>query len=261
MARGRSATVYERLYINGYNLNAYVMDAGERGVEHDQANTFCWADLVTGTLLGKHKYTFGPVNGVFDNTVTTGLHVLADGWKKTQVNLTHVRGVRAAPAIGDDVFCAPMVVKDYKGTNADNLVTARLDFESPQANTSMALTYSQPFGQLLHAWSNEVAVNAAHTNADGYAASTAGGWMMYHIYSISGGGGTVTISIDESDTGVGAWGALAGATSGAIAAAAAPTSGYVQLGTTAAVKRYLRWQIAFGAPANGCTFLLSFMRG
>lgn len=256
MARGRSIPAFERVYIDGYDMSGYTIDAGERGVEFTEGTAYCMSDAIKGSLLGQGIVSFGPLNGVFDNTSTSGIHVLANAAQGVRRNVMHVRGVQAVPAIGDDVFCWPLYQSSYKMTQGDDTVTVNLAF-APDSTAS--LNYKQPFGALLHAWGNETAANTANTNADGGAESTRGGWLMYQIYSITG-SGTVTISVDDSANGT-SWLALSGATSGAIATASAPIAGFIQLSTTATVRRYLRWQMALGGSATACTFILAFMRG
>lgn len=256
MARGRSVPIWERLYIDGYDASCYTIDCGERGVDFDLGESFTLCDAVNGVVAGQANVTFGPVNGVFDNTATTGLHVLAVAAQGTRRYITNLRGVNAVPAIGDDAFCAVMLQQSYKATQGDNMTTASVTFSH---DATAGMNYSQHWGACLHTLSAATGANSANTNADGGAASTGGGWLMYHITSITG-SGTVTISVDDSANGTD-WLALSGATSGAIATASAPTAGFVQLATNATVRRYLRWQIAFGGSASACTFALSMMRG
>lgn len=257
MARGRSLVDYERVYIDGYDMSGYTVDPGERGCtfeEYDNGVTL--GDAIKGTLTGQPTWNFGPLNGVFDNTATSGIHVLANAAQGARRNIMHIRGVRGAIAVGDDTFCAPMIQTKYTGSGAQ-IVTATLEFAHD--NTS-GLLYRNPFGVLLHALTAETGANSSNTpNADDGAATAKGGWLQYHILSITG-SGTVTISIDDSANET-SWSALSGATSGAIATATAPTSGFIQLGVTAAVRQYLRWQLALGGSASACTFALSFQRG
>jgi hypothetical protein len=251
----RVLTDFERVYIDGYDLSGYAVDTGERGVEFKEMPSLCKADLITGVLLGRPAITLGPIVGVFDNTPTSGLHVLATAAQGARRNVMVAAGSLAAPAMGDDVFCAPMLQKAYKAVG-EEVVAARLDLTGPDATAAML--YRKYFGKLLHAYGSETGANAANTNVDNGASSAAGGWLMYHIRSITG-AGTVTISVDDSANGT-AWTALSGATSGAIATASAPIAGIVQLGVTATVRQYLRWQIALSG-ATACTFVLGFMRG
>lgn len=255
MATGRTLETFKRVYMDGYDMSGYSVDTGEQGVEMGEYAMPCLSDAVVGVLVGKPTVTLGPINGVFDNTATSGIHVLADAAKGTKRNIMIASGIRAAPAFGDDVFCAPMYQVAYKAVGTE-IVAANLRFAGPDVTVGML--YRQFWGKLLHAFGAETGANSANTNVDNGASSALGGWLMYHIYSITG-SGTVTVSIDDSANGT-TWAALSGATSGAIATASAPTSGIVQLATTATVRKYLRWQIAFGGSATACTFALGFMR-
>ena len=256
MAQGRSLTDFERVYIGGYDMSGYTSDPGEMGVDFARHNSLCLSDAVQGALVGKPDVTFGPLNGVFDNTATSGLHVLADAEKGTTQNVMLMRGVREVPAVGNDAFCGPFLQTSHM-TGMGDVVTAKLTFEY---DANAGLNYDEFFGNVAHLFASETGANAANTpNINNGAASAAGGWMMYQIRSITG-AGNVTISLDDSANGT-AWAALSGATSGAIATASAPTSGIVQLAIGATVRQYLRHQIAFGASATACTFALAFMRG
>jgi hypothetical protein len=258
MATGRTLPVFERLYIGGYDMSGYSFNSGTVGVEYPEygeASNSPWADPVVGVLVGQPKVLFGPLNGTFDNTATSGLHVTANAAQGAARNLMFLRGVRAAPAFGDDCFCAPMIQSTYQAVG-DDIVTVTANF-GQDANSG--LNYDEFWGKVLHLLSAESGANSANTNVDNGAASAVGGWMMYQITSITG-SGTATVSVDDSANGT-AWSALSGATSGAIATASAPTSGFVQLAVTATVRRYLRWQVAFGGSATACTFALAFMRG
>lgn len=255
--RGRSVTIWERLYIDGYDMSGYTLDCGERGIEFELGESFCLSDTVRGVVTGQALPTFGPVNGVFDNTATSGIHVLANAARGTRRYIMHARGVQAAPAIGDDAFCATMLQMVYKANQGENMITCTLEFAF---DATLALNYGQHFGALLHPLAAETGANSANTNHDNGAATTGGGWLMYQIRTITGGAGTATVSVDDSANGA-SWLALSGATSGAIAYSAAPIAGIVQLGTTATVRQYLRWQLALAGGATGATFALAFMRG
>jgi len=238
-------------------MSGYVVDTGEQGVEFGEAEGTALSDSMVGILPTMPTVTLGPVNGVYDGDAA-GLRALSVTAQGTKQNVTVLYGIRGAPAMGDACFCAPMYQTSYKGVGTD-LVTANLTFAGPDA--SLGMLYRKYWGHVVHTLTTEGAANAANDNVDAGAASAAGGWMMWHIYSVAGGAGTVTVSIDESATGVGAWGALAGATSGAIGFASAPCSGIVQLATNAAVKRYLRWQYAEAGGATDAVFALAFIRG
>lgn len=255
MATGRSVPDFNQLFIDGYPMTCYTMSVDELGIEYPEYTGATWCDPIKGALLGKPTVIFGPVNGVFDNTATTGIHVLANAAQGAKRNILHVRGVRGTPAMGDDTFSAQMIQSAYKMVG-DDIVTVTMQFASDASNLP---AYDEVFGRLLHAYAAETAANTANTNVDNGAASAAGGYFVYHIYSITG-AGTVTVSVDDSADGS-TWAALSGATSGAIATASAPTSGVVELATTATVRQYLRHQIAFGGSATACSYISAFVRG
>lgn len=257
MARGRSITDFERVYINGFDMSGYSSDAGERGLEYAEPEFLTFTDAIKGVYCGKPKISFGPLNGVYDSTAVTGSIIRGAAQQGGLLYITHARGVMAVPAIGDDAFCAVMYQKKFSTTGKD-IATTTIEFSQPDQN--IGLNYDQPFGALLHAFGNETAVDSANTNIDGGAQTLLGGWLMYHIYSITG-SGTVTLSMEDSSTGTSGWAAVTGGATGAIATASAPTSGIVQLAINQTVKRYTRWQLAFGGSATGCTFLLAFVRG
>jgi len=256
MATGRTLPAFQKVFINGREMSCYVVDTGEQGMEFGAPEIVTLCDPVIGVLPTKPTVKFGPINGVFDNTATTGLHVIASGSQTYRQNLMVIYGIRAVPAFGDPCFCVPMLQINYQAVGSE-IVTVNIQYDGPDSAAGM--TQKTYFGNMLHVSGAETAANTANTNLNNGAASAKGGWLMYQIQSITG-AGTVTISIDDSADGT-TWAALSGATSGAIATASAPLGGYDQLAATAAVRQYLRWQIAFGGSATACTFALAFMRG
>jgi hypothetical protein len=79
--------------------------------------------------------------------------------------------------------------------------------------------------------------------------------LMEHVRN-----GTVTLKAQEADTNSdGDFGDITDATSGSITAAVSPKSGMIALDADASIKRYLRWQLAFGT-ANTATFACAFIR-
>ena len=255
---GRTLEIYEHVYMDGYDMTGYARSSGEQGVEYPEHDLTTFADSQQGMLVGKPTLTFGPFNGVFDNTATSGLHVLAAAAQGTRRNIMVAYGIRTTPAIGDEAFCAPMLQSSYKSVlSGGTLVNMTFG-----ADVNSAMLYDEFFGKMLHILGAETGANTANTNADfGAASVTKGGWLMYQINAITGGAGTAAVSVDHSTTGTSGWAALAGATYGALAYSAAPTSGIVKLATNVDVNRYLRWQLALAGGATGATFALAFMRG
>jgi hypothetical protein len=132
-------------------------------------------------------------------------------------------------------------------------VNAQFGNSSARASTT---AYSSPWGVLLRPKTATTAVNAA-VGIDDYGAATAfGGYMTYQVFA---GDGTATIKVqDAAVNNDGGFADLSGCTSGSIACTG-PLFGRIAIGRTAAVRRYLRWQIALGT-ANTVTFALGFHR-
>jgi hypothetical protein len=253
---GRTITDFERVYINGYPLSAYFSSTGERGVSFElHKGQPCLLDAIAGAILGKPSVTLGPFVGVFDNTASLGSHAVLSGATGTRKNVTVEIGDQAAPVMGCDTFNLQAVQEFYNVTTGGELVGVNVGFFGPDFTAS--LNYSKFWGKLLHPYGAETAANTANTNVDNNAATTAGGYMMYHVYPATLGGGSIDISVDDSANGT-TWAALSGAT---ISIGGTPTSGVIQLATTATVRRYLRWQATFNGGASSATFLLSFVRG
>ena len=252
MATGRTVSRWTRFYADGYDLSSYAMSIGPLDYIFDEANLTTLGDAVKGYLPNKPSVKIGTLNGVFDNTATSGLHVVASG-AGTYRNVMIPVGIRAEPAAGDPVFAGIFMQSGYQASG-DGPVTVSIPFSDWY--TSQLIAYSKPWGRLLYA-------NAARTSATGVntgtgiddgAASTKGGYMAYQVFA---GNGTATLSVDDSADNVNFL-ALSGATTGSVNWSTV-AGGLVAIGTTADVRQYLRWQIAFGT-ATSVTFALAFCR-
>lgn len=251
--------LWSRYYIEGYDMSGYTREYGPLTQEFDTHEDKSLTASIIGYLIGMGRTSPGTLNGLFDNTATSGLHTVESAAAGGSKTVTIAIGDLAAPAIGDPTFNGVFALNSYRYEpgGESQVSAAMLEFGSPHQPTGMK--YSKPWGVLLHDNSAETAANS--TTGEGVnngAASSGGGFLVYHIFSVTG-TGNVTISIDDSadDT---TYGALSGATSGAIAHTAVPCAGVVQLATNATVKQYLRWQIALDT-ITACTFALSFVRG
>lgn len=249
---GRFDKRFIRYYQDGYDLSGDVESIGELAWDYTHSPKACLNWEIMGGLNGAPTIGMGAINGVF-NTDAAGWHsvALAQGQKRVMLPF----GALAEPVMGDIVWGGVFNQSDYKTQPGDSLTTFTAAYNNVKA---AAHAYAKPWGVLLSAKSSKT---AAYTGAgvDNGAASAAGGWLMYQIFSITG-TGTVTISVDDSTDNT-TYGALSGATSGAIATASAPIAGIVELAKTAAVKRYIRPQIAFGGSATACVYALAFFRG
>ena len=249
---------WSRLYADGYDLSGYTREFGELQWEYDEHEDRNLAASIKGYLPGMARTSPGTVNGIFDNTATSGLHVVASGAGVQRTVMIPV-GIRGVPAVGDPTYMGVFEQLSYKGEpgGESQVSAAMIDFGAQHQPTG--LNYDIPWGALLHAKEEETDANTeTGAGVNNGAASTGGGYLVYQIFSVTG-TGTVTISIDDSADDS-TYGALSGATTGAIAHTAVPAAGVIQLATNATVKQYLRWQMALDT-ITACTFALAFVRG
>ena len=252
---GRTHKKHTRVYIGGYDFSGYANEIGPLIWEFDTPGMTCFTDNIQSGLPNHTRITPSGMKGVFDNTETSGLHVvIADGTLEgTAHNMTVVLGDRAAPDEGDPCFCGEFLLDDYKGQTGEGMLAATMTFGLWDA--SSLIGYSKPWGVLLHANAAATAANTGSADHDNGAATAAGGWLIYHVLA---GDGTATISIDDSANGTD-WTALTNATSGEVDCSSV-SSGIVALTATADVRQYLRWQISLNT-ATTVTFVLAFIRG
>lgn len=257
MATGRTLNRWVRVYADGYDLSGYSRKIGPLKSDYNPANVSAdMGDAVKGYLCNIPTITPTALNAIFDNTATTGLQaVMATPAAR---DLMVPIGIRAAPAAGDPVFMGKFVQNAMQASDDNGAIVATIPFGGWDA--SDLTNYSKAWGVLLHAKAEETGANAANGIDDNGAASAAGGYLMYQIFE-SNAAGTCTISIDDSVLIGGAYAALAGATSGAIAFGDIPCAGIVPLGVADTVRQHLRWQLALAGGMTEVTFALAFVRG
>lgn len=255
MATGRTVNKFTRVYLDGYDMSGYSRTVGPLGTTFDEAELTALSDGPKGYLPNHCNLSFGALNGIFDNTATSGLHVVASG-AGTKRTLTAAIGVKAIPAQGDPVFCGQWNQKAYQASDDGGAVVATLPFETWPSDAA-SLLYQKSWGTLLHANSAVTAANTAVGVDDYGAATTLGGYMVYHVLA---GDGTATITVQHAATNAdGNFANLGGCTTGSVDFSTV-ASGMVGTTTrTTSVSRYLRWQIALGT-ATTVTFVLSFVR-
>lgn len=250
---GRTVNRWTRVYVDGYDLSGYARSIGPLAVEFDTPDlTANLSDGVMGTLPNQANITPGELNGVLDNTATSGIQAVlstAGTYRTVMVPI----GMRAAPAAGDPVFMGVFEQLSYQANEDGGAMVVNIPWGGYEV--TQVGNYTKPWGLLLHPLSAATGANSATADVNNGAASAAGGYMMYQV---TAGDGTATISIDDSADDS-SYSALSGATTGVIDCSTVKY-GVVALGTTATVRQYLRWQIALGS-ANTVTFALAFVRG
>ena len=261
MATGRTVQRWLRVYADGYPLSSHTTNAGPFGVTWEEYDATPLDAGVKGVMLNRSIFSAGVLNTMFDDTATSGSHARGNVGAGATHDLLFALGIRGEPAVGDPTFAGRFLQSHYITTpSTDGVVTSTWSFGGWDYNTQ--LSYGRLWGSLIHPYGQETAVNsstAAGTVVDNGAATSAGGWMMYQIYSITGASGSCVVRVQDSADNA-TYADLTGATSGTIAYNAAPTSGIVQLATNATVRRYLRWQITL-TTVTAVRFVLAFVRG
>jgi hypothetical protein len=252
MATGRTVQKHVRFYADGYDFSGYSRSVGPLDVTFDESPDAAFTDDGKNVLPGHCNINIGSLNGFFDNTATSGLHVVTNAAGVKRVVMIPV-GIRAAPAQGDPVFCGEFEQQGYYPEIGENYLVVNIPFGGT-SNRAATLRYTIPWGRMLHAKAARTAANAATGGVDNAAASALGGYFVYQVFA---GDGTATLSVDDSADDS-TYDALSGATSGSIDCST-PTAGIIPLGLTADVRRYLRWQLALGT-ASTVTFATAFVR-
>jgi len=249
----RTHNKHLRAYVDGYDLSGYERQVAPMSVVYDTSPDSAFTDESKNIILGHPTVTMQSLDGFLDNDAA-GKFAIASAGVGTR-NVMVAIGANAAPAMGDPVFAWEFEQNFYNVEQGDGFVAASLGLGG--ASYASKLTYSKPWGVLIAPKAAQTAVNAS-TGYDGAAATSLGGIFVYHLFSSDG---TVTLKLQDAASNVdGSFSDLTGATSGSVDASASPKSGMVALGTTATVRRFLRWQLVFGTAATA-TFSIAFIRG
>jgi hypothetical protein len=254
MATGRTVQKFVRVYLNAFDMSGYTRNIGPLQWEFDPVDLHTLTDAALGYLPDRATISPGVLNGVMNNTATSGLHVIASAANGSFPGeiVSVAIGIRAAPALGDPVFTGQFPMLSYHAEDDAGASVVNIPFG--MADGANLISYAQPWSRLLHPLGAESGSSSA-TGIDDGAASSLGGFFYYHVTS---GDGTATLSVDDSANNSD-WTALASATSGEIETSTG-TAGIVALGTTATVRRYLRFQISLNG-ASTVTFVSGFARG
>ena len=251
---GRTVDRWTRVYWDGYDISGMARTVGPCGVVYDAPDLTAIADAVKGMLKNRSQMNVEFINGLLDNTATTGLHTVAltAGDKRT---VLVAFGLLAVPAAGDPAFGGQFEQGAYAAVSEGGALTVNLPFMGWAADASFDQNY-RPFGVLVHALGAETAVNTATGQDDNLAATSQGGYMTYHV---TAGDGTATLKVQDAATNLDAsFADITGVTTGSINCAVVQ-HGIVEA-TTTTIRRYLRWQIVLGT-ATTVTFVMAFTRG
>jgi len=259
MATGRTTLKNYRIFVDGYDLSGYSRSFGPLSCTFEEGVDDAVSLDIKGTWPGQATVGMGTLNGIFDNTPTSGIHaVLATQAQKR--NIMIAVGIIAPPVNNDPCFVGQFLQTNYETGPTDNPVTATINFANTSAiGASGSLNYARPWGVLLHALAAETAANTA-VGLDQLATTTKGGYMMYHITAAAGTGAkTGAIKVQHSTT-TNLDGSFSDLLSSGTVNCAAGVSGVVALAKGATVGRYIRFQTSFTL-ATSITYALAFVRG
>lgn len=262
MTTGRTVLRFWRVYCDGYDLSGQARTIGPLETTFDEGMDDAMSNPIKGVLPGQAVVKVGTLNGIFNNTATSGIHAAMSGYAGTDRVVSVALGIQAAPAEGDPVFAGQFEQLGYAGKGDEPIATVSVPFGNSSA-LSGNLYYAQPWGILLHALSAATAVNTAN-GYGGDGQTTKGGWMAYHVSTAAGSGAmTATIKVQDCATAGGTYSDLLSSGSlslGSSGTFSGPIGGIVALTPTATVESYTRWQIVLTL-ATSVTFAVSFHRG
>lgn len=251
---GRTVAKWARVYLSGYDMSGYSRQIGDLKWAFEEADTTAMSDLVKSALPGTASMGVGTLNGLFDTTATSGLHVIGSATNGSRQLVTVAIGDRAAPTLGDPAFSVIANQLAYQSNQDGQTVAVTIPFsDGVAADGQGGLLYPFPWGRLLNANVARTGANAA-SGVDGGASTSLGGVLVYHI---TAGNGTATLSVDDSADNS-SFSAVSGMTTGSITMAAG-VWGAVALGRSATIRRYTRYQLALGS-ATSVTFVAAIIR-
>jgi hypothetical protein len=260
MATGRTSLRNWRAYVDGYDLSGYTRSFGPLSCTFEEGVDDAITLMVKATMIGSATVSIGTLNGIFDNTATSGIHAVM---KTVGVSrcIMFPCGIQSAPIDNDPVFVGKFTQLGYYAAPEELPVHISIPFGGTVDNAGNT-AYARPWGTLLRAKAVRTSVSGANTavGLDQLAETEKGGYMAYQVFA---GNGTATLSVEHStttnedaefssliDTGTG----------GSIKNFSTPKAGIVQLPKDTTVGQFVRWQIAFGS-ATTVTFALAFVRG
>lgn len=253
----RTNEKWVRMYFDGLDISGVARQTGQYGVVVDAPQDAALSDAVMNVSLGRGSMKIGPINAFMAPAAApTGLIEAANSGIGTR-DIMIATGIGTEPAVGSPMLVSQFEQGGFSVVQSPGFVVINITL--PNNSYAAPHGYINPYGFIVHPKGAETAVNTAIATLDNGAASSAGGLFAWQLLASNG---TVTLSIDDSATNANnaAFAALSGATSGSVDASSSPKHGLVALATTATIRQFLRWQIAFGT-ATTATFVLGVVRG
>ena len=101
MTTGRRTNRWTRVYHDGFDISGNSRGLGSTGIVYKESNLTAFSDQVQGYLPFTFDVNCEMVNGIFDNTATTGLHNATVGQTAgARRTLMIAYGILAEPAAG-----------------------------------------------------------------------------------------------------------------------------------------------------------------
>lgn len=255
---GRTTLNNMRVYVDGYDMSGYARNIGPLACAFEEGVIDTLNLTVKQTMVGNGNVSVGTMNGVLDNTATSGILAAMEPKIGTVCEVMVPFGIQAAPVNNDPVFCGQFELMGFQAGPSDNPITVTMPFGNTSARGNSML-YCRPWGVLLHALAAATGAND-QPGLDQGAGTTKGGYMMYQVTAAAGTGDkTAAIKVQHSTT-TNLDGSFTDLITSGTVNCAAGLSGVVALAPTATVGQYVRWQIALGT-ASSVTFALAFIRG
>lgn len=197
MATGKTNKRFIVSIFDGIDLSGDTRDIGQCGYHYEENERTGLGEAVENFSLGQPSLQWGPYNAIFNNTATFGSHIALDNLEDPIVS--HLIGIRAAPAIGDPCISTPIGMASYM-TNGEGAVSVSVTTSGPTAAwtapTSIFGTLMER--QTLLALTASETINS--TSVDQLASSTGGGYGYFHVETNSGGAVIAKIQDSANDS-------------------------------------------------------------
>ena len=123
--------------MDGYDMSGYSRSIGPLTWNYPTADLTVLNDAIRGGLPDTPEISPGTLNGIFDNTETSGLHVVANAAGVTRDIMVAI-GILAAPAQGDPVFVCQANQLGYMGGEDAGAMIATRPAATSTSSTSVS---------------------------------------------------------------------------------------------------------------------------
>src|SRR3970040_2049032 len=135
MAVGRTMDRFTRIYWDGYDIFGVSRSLGPTGIVYDEPDLTTLGDAVKGYQAGHPQLNCAAINGVLDNTATTGLHTVAQT-AGAKITLFIGSGQLADPARGDICVGGQFTQGAYQSNREVGAVTVTIPIQGWAADAT-----------------------------------------------------------------------------------------------------------------------------